>query len=190
MSKEVNKPYQSLGNKLRALREKRKESIEDASGAVELDPVQLQQIEMGESRPPEDVLHVLIHHFDLDDSTAEELWKLAGYPESGKPLGDNFQTDRNSGRPSMSGMPAVMIMPIDGRVVYSDSAHVAVNNHGVVMTFFQAGVDGNQIPVSRIGMSREHAESIQQLLNNCLTPPDPKQLTPPSDPSTKQQLPD
>lgn len=177
-----NQPYKILGDKLRSFREIRKESLEEASGAVELEPIQLQRIEEGKTRPPEDTLHVLIHHFDLDDVVAEEIWSLAGYSRVSRDDGPVRDNNQFIG----SGIAAMMIIPIDSRIVYSDSAHVAINNHGVVMTFIQSGPDGKQIPVSRIGMSREHAESIRKLLDNCLTPPKPKQLNPPTDNSTKQ----
>ncbi len=171
-----NQPYRILGDKLRSFRETRSESLEEASGAVELEPLQLQSIEEGKTRPPEDTLHVLIHHFDLDDVVAEEIWSLAGYSR----INRDVNPARDDNNFPASGVAAMMIMPIDNRIIYSDSAHVAVNNHGVVMTFIQSSPDGKQIPVSRIGMSREHAESIRKLLDNCLTPPKPKQLKPPT----------
>jgi hypothetical protein len=44
-----------------------------------------------------------------------------------------------------------------------------VNNYGVVINFMQAGGSDNQpVAVARVGMSREHAESVVQVLQQTL----------------------
>jgi hypothetical protein len=80
---------------------------------------------------------------------------------------------------------AFMITPIDNRIIYTDTVHVMVNNYGVVMNFMQTSGSNNQpVTVSRIGMSREHAESVLQVLKRTLTesenaPSEPKRLDAP-----------
>ena len=79
---------------------------------------------------------------------------------------------------------AVMVMPVDMRIAYTDMAHVVVNDHGVVMNFMQTGGPNNQpMVVSRVGMSKEHAAHIVDLLQRTLnyshTPPQPKALPAP-----------
>ncbi len=170
MSELSHNPFAELGAKLRRLRERRQETLEDASGAAEIDPPTLKSYEDGIERPEEDILHVLIHHFDANDEQADELWSLAGYR--------SFDTDKpQSDDTSFQPTPAMFVLPIDGRILYSDSVHVAVNKQGVVLNFMQnVGPDGKILPVSRIGMSKEHAKAMIQLLTDCLEHSEPKQL--------------
>ena len=47
--------------------------------------------------------------------------------------------------------------------------HVMVNNYGVVVNFMQSAGPSNQpLAVSRIGMSKEHAYSLLEVLQNTL----------------------
>jgi transcriptional regulator with XRE-family HTH domain len=167
MSESKDKPFASLGAKLKLLRERNQESLEDASGAAEIDPPMLEAFENGLDRPAEDILHVLLHHFDASEDLADEVWELAGY----KGLG----SDESSGK--FQPTPAMFVLPIDGRILYSDSVQVSVNDNGVTLNFMQnAGPDGKAIPVSRIGMSKEHAETMIKLMADCLNHSGPKQL--------------
>lgn len=178
--KELNKPYRLLGEKLRTLRQRHSESLVEVSGAVEIDPEVLEQIEQGAERPSEDILLLLISHFSSKDNEADHLWQLAGYErlnhsEPVTTAGDNY-----------TAQPAVMVLPIDARIVYTDTVHVIANNHGVVMNFLQnAGPNNQTIAVSRVGMSREHAESILELLQRTLHQSMPKALPNPAIKSNK-----
>ncbi len=122
MSEISKTPFSSFGRRLRALRERAKESIEDVSGAIEIAIEELAKIERGEVRPAEDTLQLLISHFDPADNEAGKLWELAGYRE--EQVIDPTQT-----------IASITIMPVDGRIVYSDMAQVTLNNFGVVMNF-------------------------------------------------------
>ncbi len=167
--KELEKPYKLLGDKLRNLREKHNESQSEVSGAVEIDLELLDRIERGAERPSEDILLLLISHFTAKEYEADHLWQLAGYSHSGSEhadMADHFTPQ-----------PAMMILPMDARIVYTDSVHVMVNNHGVVMNFLQNSGPNNQtIAISRVGMSREHAGSLLELLQKTLAHSTPKAL--------------
>lgn len=179
--KELNKPYRLLGEKLRSLRQKHSESLVEVSGAVEIDPEVLDQIENGTERPSEDILLLLISHFSSRDPEADHLWQLAGYERS--PQNEPAMGSGDHYGPQ----PAVMVLPIDARIVYTDTVHVVANNHGVVMNFLQnAGPNNQTIAVSRVGMSREHAKSMLELLQRTLGQSEQKQISP-SPKSTKEQ---
>lgn len=169
--KEISKPYELLGKKLRSLREKHSESLVEVSGAVEIEPEMLENIEQGAERPSEDILLLLISHFSSRESEADHLWQLAGYERSSQNepvLGNGDQ---------YAPQPAVMVLPIDARIVYTDTVHVIANNHGVVMNFLQnAGPNNQTIAVSRVGMSREHAQNMLELLQRTLQQSNPKEL--------------
>ena len=138
--------YQQLGKKLKALRNRAQESLAEASGAVEIDVRQLANYEMGRKRPAEEVLLLLISHFKVLDEEAVKIWELAGY-SSGKLSAADEQ-------------PAA-----EAKILFTDVVDIMVNNYGVVMNFMQSnGPNAPPAHVARVGMSREHAKSVLQIL--------------------------
>lgn len=138
-------PFSLLGERLRQLRSDAQETLADTSGAVEIEVNQLISYELGRSRPSEEVLLLLINHFKPQDVEALKLWKLAGYASEAEPA--------------------------DGlTVLYTDSIEINASRLGVTIDFLQstnAGVGPKS--VSRIGMSREQAESLLKTLMIALT---------------------
>lgn len=156
-------PHQLLGDRLRRLRESAKQSVAEVSGAVEIDPNQLRMFESGQILPDEEILLLLISYFNLGDEEALKVWQLAKYDKQKL----QPQTERQQ----------VLALPEDVRVHYTDMVHVTVNNYGVVMNFMQNnGPTGQAMMVSRVGMSREHAISIINLLQQSLKTIEPKSL--------------
>jgi DNA-binding XRE family transcriptional regulator len=157
----VQNPYSELGRKLKLYRERRKRSITEASGAVEIEPVSLESIEKGEQRPEEEILSLLISYFEIEEEYASKLYRLAGYTETASDSSDQGSLDL--------AQPIAMLMPVDLRVVYTDTAHVMVNNYGVVMNFMQTNGTGSQpLAVSRVGMSKDHAKSLIKMLQQSI----------------------
>lgn len=181
---EANKqfPFESLGNQLKLLREKRRESIVEASGAVEIEPDTLSAIEQGIERPGEDILLLLISHFAAKEDVATKLWELAGYDQDELPIQNvvnNILGEAQNG---------VMVLPSETKIVYTDMVHVMVNNYGVVMNFMQTAGPGSQpLAVSRVGMSKEHAQSVLEVLQKTLSMHHkPKSLPNPKNTPTNQ----
>lgn len=150
-------PYKILGARLRRMRETLSESAAEVAGSVEIELSALAEIEQGKQRPSEDILLLLISHFSVKEDEATKLWQLAGY-EKLDGL-DDSGTVKN----------AVVVMPADARIAYTDMAHVVANQHGVVVNFLQTNGPASQpLMVSRLGMSREHAKSLLELLQRTL----------------------
>lgn len=178
-------PYRALGSRIKTLREKLRESLAEVSGAVEIDMEALRQIEQGSSRPSEDILMLLISHLKVKDEEAVRLWEMAGYTQSSSGKGSSMQQD------DMRGQQMLMIMPMDARVVYTDTVQISVNKYGVVMNFMQNNGSNNQpMAISRVGMSREHAQSMLELLKESLYQADqaqrPKRLPSQAQDKTKK----
>jgi transcriptional regulator with XRE-family HTH domain len=174
-----NQPFRALGGRLKRSRESRNESLIEASGAVEIEIDTLEQIEHGEQRPSEEILLLLISHFEIEDDEASDLWELAGYNSDDMDVVGS--TVYEAGDQSKQ---AAFVLPMDIRVVYTDMVNVIVNNYGVVMNFIQNSGPNNQpLAVARVGMSREHAESVIQILQQTLAQADqvqtPKTLSAP-----------
>lgn len=170
--KERQLPHRLLGSRLRRLRESARQSIAEVSGAVEINPEQLKSYESGQSLPDEEILLLLISHFNLKDEEALKVWKLAKYDDVGQ-----FN--------SSQGQQRIVATPEDIKISYTDLVHVSVNNHGVVMNFMQSnGPSGQSMIISRVGMSREHAQSIIQLLQQSLVNIEPKSLPAPDQEKT------
>lgn len=176
-------PYRSLGNKLKALRENAKETLADASGAVEIDVKQLASYELGQSRPTEDVLLLLISHFGAKDEEAVKLWELAGY---GLNKSASVQISNDELIPQLQ--------PESPKILFTDVVDVIVNNYGVVMNFMQAAGPGAQPEsVAKVGMSREHAKSVLRILEVTLAqterqPKTSKKIVPGGAPTDEKNL--
>jgi transcriptional regulator with XRE-family HTH domain len=157
MSEQKESPFRTLGRQLKALRNRANESIAEASGAVEIEVEALASFELGQSRPTEDVLLLLISHFGAKDDEAVRLWEMAGYGMDKIPVSHNANEE-------IQLIPATLQMP-EPRILFTDIVDVTVNNYGVVMNFMQ-GASPNSKPttVSRVGMSREHAKSVLDIL--------------------------
>jgi transcriptional regulator with XRE-family HTH domain len=158
----MNKPYQKLGEELKDVRQKRNETLAEVAGAVEIDMDFLERIEGGQERPSEDLLMLLISHFDITDENSLGLWQLAGY------YFDPSNSDRNplANDPNRS---VVVMMALDSRVLYSNDVEISVDKNGVVVNFLQQSVLNNQqVPIARIGMSHEQAKDLLRSLHQSL----------------------
>lgn len=148
-------PFKPLGSHLRYLREQIQESVAEVSGAVEIDMDELERIEQGVERPSEDILMLLINHFDIQDNEAVQLWEMAGYEDA--------KSERFGLPPEMLGKPMMVLMAMDMRTLYSDGIQISTTKHGVTMNFSHA-----KQPVARVGMSREQAEVVLHALQTAL----------------------
>jgi hypothetical protein len=148
-------PFRPLGRHLKALRDRAKESLAEVSGAVEIDVRQLASYELGQSCPTEEILLLLISHFGARDDEAVQLWELAGYTTSKAPAVQ--MANDNPAKETQNSM--------DNKIIFTDVVDIAVNNYGVVMNFMQSsGPNAQAMVISRVGMSREHAKSVLQIL--------------------------
>lgn len=156
-------PFRTLGSKLKQLRERRHESLAEASSAVEIDPDMLNAIEQGIECPSEDILLLLISHFAAKEDIALKLRELAGYDQQGLP------SQQMTMSPQGTIEQSVIVMPTEAQIVYTDMVHVMVNNYGVIMNFMQtAGPNTQPLAVARVGMSKEHAKSVLEVLQKTL----------------------
>lgn len=180
-------PFRVLGEKLRLIRQKLRESVADAAGAVEIDEQALQKIEQGTERPSEDILMLLINHFGMRDDDADRLWHLAGYDQP-----HSHDDDHDSHDHSQQNRAMVMIMAVDPRVIYTDGVHITANSSGVVLSFTQGAGTPHALTTSRVGMSREQALRLARMLQQTLEQSKPRQLPAPQKPTdiARENLPD
>ncbi len=160
-------PFSSFGQVLKKLRHNLNETQSEVSGAVEIDQESLKSYELGETRPTEDVLLLLIQHFSLEGAEASELWRLAGYGDTPMDEAQYFANDDFGQARATYAHKNAENEPI----VYTDMIQVMVNNYGVVMNFMQGagtGSNGSPLAVARIGMSKEHAKSVIEVLKMTL----------------------
>lgn len=185
--KAKDQPYILLGKELLNIRLSVRETIAEVSGAVEIDVKSLERMEHGEELPSEDVLMLLISHFNLKEDYADKLWELAGYGTD-DPLTDAVTLEVDKAEHHS----LVIMMPIDSRVLYSNNAIISADNNGIILNFLQSivSVDGKtqQIPVTRVGMSHNQARDLLRTLARALnrndTSQQPKRLTAPKDKKT------
>lgn len=166
MNKSPSEPYAALGAKLKHYRTQWQQSISEVSNTLEIDEKALQAIEAGKTIPSENELEMFISHFLLTDEQADDIRDLA----------DNFKEQATEGLASgiedMLMKQIVMYAPPEGKILYTDSMQATVNKSGVVLQFMQGGKapggQNQQIMVSRVGMSREHAERMIDVLRTTL----------------------
>lgn len=170
--------FTALGDRLKFLREQWQQTVSDVCGAIEIDEKTLRSFEAGKVLPSSDTLDMLISHFLLTEDQAQDLRELANY---GKEDAENILSGVMD---DMLNKQLVMFMPVDSRIIYTDSMQASVNDGGVVLQFMQHTGNGQTMPVSRVGMSREHAEKVIEVLKTTLKHHDDnsqKKLLPPSD---------
>lgn len=158
-------PFKMLGNHLRYLREQLRESLIEASGAVEIDSVDLEKIETGQVRPSEDILLLLIQHYDMQDQEAVQLWELAGYDGDNSPHKTKLETNAAA---FLQNKQTVMLLAMDLRTMYSDGVDININPAGLTLNFTQTTGDAQHLPVGRIGMSYDQATKVLQTLEQAL----------------------
>ena len=173
MSKQGDTTYNLLGKELKLLRNRAGEGLAEAAGAVEIDPRELANFELGTKRPNQDLLLLLISHFNAADQEAIKLWGLAGYASEPMPEGAILDQSVAKGQP----------------VIFTDVVDVVVNNYGVVMNFMQGGSPSvAPTQVARVGMSREHAKSVLQILKITLEQTEAANLNNPLGKTDNQKL--
>lgn len=160
--KSQKSPFRPLGRRLKALRDKAKESLAEVSGAVEIDVRELASFELGQTRPNEETLLLLISHFGTHDDEAVRLWELAGYGVTKVSAAQMSSADLASA--------TTPDKPAEDPILFTDVVDIMVNNYGVVMNFMQStGPNHKPISVAKVGMSREHAKSVLQILQMTLS---------------------
>jgi hypothetical protein len=162
MRKENQEPYRALGARLKFLREQWQQSLSEVSGTLEIDEKILKSIESGKTLPTNGVLDMLISHFLLTEDQAQDLRDLVEDQQdiSSEAIASNLE--------DMLMKQIVMYLPIDNKIVYTDTMHATVNDHGIVMQFMQQVGQNQPAVVSKVGMSREHAEKVIEVLQNTL----------------------
>ena len=162
MGNQNDQPYAAFGARIKFLREQWQQTVDEVSGTLEIDHNALHLIESGKQLPSAEMLDMLISHFLLTEDQADDLRELAEGPQDSADVVSGVLED-------IINKQVVMYMPIDNRVVYSDSMQANVNDNGVILQFSQQA-PGAQQPtvVSRVGMSREHAEKVIAVLSQTL----------------------
>lgn len=162
MNEPKSRPFKSLGTHLKYLREQLNETLAEVSGAVEIDSKTLERIESGAECPAEDILMLLINHFNMQDHEAVRLWELAGYEKTKDGWSRVDNDDITNAK------QVVMLLALDMRTMYTDGVDVNANPAGVTLSFTQAGANGERSPVAKVGMSTEQAENVSRLLERAL----------------------
>lgn len=187
--------YEGFGKELRRIRTAAKRSLDDVSQAVEIDPAEFSQLETGHLRPSQEIVTLLINHFDLAVSTASRLWRLAGYEQQlsfaaaddSRGFDDSDPEDGLEAILSAEGRQAFLTIN-DNRAAYTDMFNIRANNYGLTVNFLQGFSQDNPLSVSRVGMSLEHAARLAKALNETIArvnrPPADDQ-TDPASPATQ-----
>lgn len=165
-------PFANLGKHLRDVREQSKRSLAEVSGAIEIEERALKLIEIGQERPEEDVMLLLISYFGVRDQEALHLWELAQYDSD---LTDHIQFNESGNEPEaamFAGKQVIMMLAMDVRTMYSDGLEINWNQAGLTLNFTQTNSHATgqppSISVARVGLSYTQAELVLQNLQRAL----------------------
>lgn len=158
---ESNAPFTTLGRHLKYVREQQDKSRAEVSGAVEIEEKRLERIEAGQERPSEDILLLLISHFDMNEQQAVQLWELADY-------GDELPDQIKPNVEQLMNKQVVMLLAADTRTLYSDGVNAVANKAGVTLNFTQANGPDSNMTVSKIGMSLEQAQKVVEEIERAM----------------------
>jgi transcriptional regulator with XRE-family HTH domain len=167
----AEKPFADLGKHLKNVREQSKRSLAEVSGALEIDEHALHEIEIGQERPDEEVMLLLISYFNVQDQEALHLWELADYDSD---LSDHLQFSGPGDEPETNtqAKPIIMMLALDVRTLYSDGIEISQNKAGLTMNFTQANSQGSghsaAVSVARVGLSYNQAEEVLRSLERAL----------------------
>lgn len=176
MANSTSPDYENFGKELKRIRTAAKRSLDDVSQAVELDPAEFSRLEDGRLKPSQEIVSLLINHFDLAVSTASRLWRLAGYDQqlSFTAL-DGGEADESEAEDQLEAFLAAETRPAllavnDNRAAYTDMFNLRANNYGLVINFLQGfGQDGPPLSVGRVGMSLDHAARLAKALDETVS---------------------
>lgn len=162
--------YKELGTKLREYRKKLDIGIKGVSRSLEINYSYLSKLETGTERPSRDLLNKIIFNYGLQKEQAIELFNLAGYR-------GGVIAVTNEAEKKQKETPQVEI-PVGSQTLYSDVVNITVTPHGFVLNFAQQlGPTNQYVIVSRIGMSKEHVESLIKVLKGLLVKASGKKAT-------------
>lgn len=171
MSKSQN-PFVDLGKHLRNVREQSKRSLAEVSGAIEIDEKSLRLIEIGQQRPDEEIMLLLISYFNVQDQEALHLWELADYDSD---LTDHLQFNESGQEPEVAALiskPVIMMLAMDVRTMYSDGLEINWNKAGLTLNFTQTNPQikdqSSALSVARVGLSYTQAEQVLRSLERAL----------------------
>lgn len=163
-----------LGKKLRNMRSNAGKSLSEVSSVVGIDKTFLSKVETGDRRPSQSVLDSLLHYYKADIVVRDELYRHARFPHISSHHGilDNLKTEGEGVFKNMNQdvnppvqQNAQVNVPNNLPILYSDSVWVTASPFGLVFDFGQRmGPTNNVNVVSRVGLSKEHAEALAEVL--------------------------
>ncbi len=148
-----------FGQKLKTYRQQAGMQLEDMAAAIESDPTTVAKMESGEQEVDEEVLTLLTSLFKLDEEQSLELWQMALSEDQIIKLegSENMQDDNKEQEIKVN-------LPADVKVLYTDMIQIQTSPYGITLHFMQSAPGNNAQVVSRVGMSREHAQSLVDML--------------------------
>ncbi len=157
-------------NKLRKVREEQKYTLEQVANAIGVSKVYLSNLENGYEKPSSATLGKLREFYKLNKDFAFEATETANdsslsSSDTSKEVSSMPEEQKQKPAGQTQTQTLQIKVPETLNVLYSDSAFVTASRFGLVFDFAQTvGPTNQQNVVARIGMSKEHAESLMRVL--------------------------
>lgn len=165
-----------FGSELKKYRIRMGESITQVSKSIGIDRSYLSKIENEHEIPPARLLNLLFSHYSITKDEALRLTSILNFTGSrigglvmfhdffgGKEANEKMEKRQPKVNPQL---PNVQLgLAADKTpILYTDSVFINSNQYGIVFNVAQSIDNQNQQIVARIGMSRDHAAALAEVL--------------------------
>lgn len=164
--------FKKFGLRLREYREKRGDSITFVAHAINVSRTYMSKLENGHEKPSTAVFSSLIRHYSISREEAIRLASLLYGDKAGLILLDynsekEVKEKMDDRKIKLQDQPQgvqVNLAADKVSILYTDSVFITSNPFGIVFNVAQFIDQKNQQIVARIGMSRDHAKALAEVL--------------------------
>lgn len=167
---------QTMGELFKQMRIERGDTLDTVAEAVELGAGELLEIEEDALLPSGEMVEVLASYYNLDADLTSAMLEIVSNGELRTSLyqkedGMSESKDKQNDKDSSADKPKQLRINLDAstRVLYSDMVQIHENEVGVVLNFIQTDPGNQGYVVSRIGMSKQQAAKLSELLKRNLS---------------------
>lgn len=144
-------------------------SITETARELGIDRTYLSRLENGHERSSNLLLNQLISHLSLSEEEAIELSYLAGYRGESLVVGKEVKSVAPDVVKGENSTQVQVNVSDKTPILYTDSVFLTSNQYGLVFNVAQnMGQNNQQVVVARVGMSREHAKALLEVLGKHL----------------------
>lgn len=152
--------FSRVGKKIREFRMRNNDTLVELAKFLNMDVGNLSKVETGKRGLPPETLNKIADKYKLSPDDRTQLFVASGYSRGGEGVYKNMNQEENRQVKTQN-----FNVPNNLPVLFSDSIGLTSSKFGLVFDFGQRVGPTDQVNiVARIGLSKEHAEALIQVL--------------------------